>query len=606
MNLAILDVAIGLVLIYLLLSLVCSAVLEALSHYFNRRGYALERHLVRVMGRATLDEFCRLPGFAALKTRGDPSAQDAMKQRLAGLRGRLPEWLRRSHFPAYIPTETFVSLALDWQALRNRGREWCDDHEFGRVVSLASHDLAGHRDLLERRIGDWFDSAMARMAGPYKARTNLYMVAIALLVVLAANANSFRLGNELYRNPAIQQALVLQAQVVVERGQPPAATEDSLRKELSAMPLLGWSESGPSLGEALMDWDALGYLLTVFALMMGADFWFNALQKLMRIRTSIKPAETAEKPAAVGGAAVQTEPAGSVIAVRAARDRRVGAPDERELATHVPATPVPMHDAASLARFAYAPHSDDALAELPAELVDDGYQPRLWLSGPKTGTQGVVLENEHYRLLAFRGTEPTQVRDIKTDLDRKLIPIPNELRAPDQGDDASQVHQGFARALEEVWPELIRYLDDSQALPLVISGHSLGGALATLAALALSERVVLRQGKPIEIVSVVTFGQPRVGDGRFASHYDRRLGPIHWRVVNNRDIVPRLPPREMGFRHVGRLLYFDAEGKPSLDPSQWLRLLDRFKFDTQSDWTVQMREYIEDHSMDRYIEQVRG
>ncbi|HBK56729.1 MAG TPA: hypothetical protein DDZ76_10705, partial [Xanthomonadales bacterium] len=73
MNLAILDVAIGLVLIYLLLSLVCSAVLEALSHYLNRRGYALERHLVRVMGRATLDEFCRLPGFAALKTRGDPS-----------------------------------------------------------------------------------------------------------------------------------------------------------------------------------------------------------------------------------------------------------------------------------------------------------------------------------------------------------------------------------------------------------------------------------------------------------------------------------------------------------------------------------------------------
>ena len=606
MNLAILDVAIGLVLIYLLLSLVCSAVLEALSHYLNRRGYALERHLVRVMGRATLDEFCRLPGFAALKTRGDPSRQDAMNRLLAWLRGRLPERLRRSHFPAYIPTETFVSLALDWQALRNRGREWCDDHEFGRVVCLASHDLAGHRDLLERRIGDWFDTAMARMAGPYKARTNLYMVAIALLVVLAANANSFRLGNELYRNPAIQQAMVLQAQAVVERGQPPATTEAALRTELSAMPLLGWSESGPSLGEALTDWDALGYLLTVFALMMGADFWFNALQKLMRIRTSIKPAETAEKSTAVSGAAVQTEPAGSVIAVRAARDRRAGAPDERELPTRVPATPVPMQAVASLARFAYVPHSDDTSAEVPAELVDDRYQRRLWLSGPKTGTQGVVFENEHYRLLAFRGTEPTQVRDIKTDLDRKLIPIPDELRAQNQSDDVSQVHQGFARALEEVWLDLIRYLDDSQALPLVITGHSLGGALATLAAHALSERTVSPERKPIEIVSVVTFGQPRVGDGGFARHYDRRLGPLHWRVVNNRDIVPRLPPREMGFRHVGRLLYFDAEGKPSLDPSQWLRLLDRFKFDAQADWTAQMREYAEDHSMDRYIEQVRG
>jgi triacylglycerol lipase len=605
MNLAILDVAIGLVLIYLLLSMVCSAVLEAFSHYFNRRGYALERHLVRVMGRATLDEFCRLPGFAALKTRGDPIMQDRMDRRFSGLRGRLPEWLRRSHFPAYIPTETFVSLALDWQSLRNQGREWCDDHEFGRVVSLVSQDMAGHRDLQERRIGDWFDTSMARMAGPYKARTNLYMAVIALLVVLAANANSFRLGNELYRNPAIQQALVLQAQAVVELGQPASVTEDVLREELSVLPLLGWSETGPSFREAIIDWDALGFLLTVFALMMGADFWFNALQKLMRIRTSIKPAETADKPAGAGTAAGTSgvgsvpETTGSVVAVRAARDQRAVAPAERERSVQWPTTPVPMLLAATLARLAYAPQS----ADLPAELADAGYRRTLWLSGPKSGTEGTILENDHYRLLAFRGTEPKQVRDIKTDLDKQLIPMPDGFRAQD---DTSRVHQGFARALEEVWSDLIAHLDDSEALPLVITGHSLGGALATIAAHALQERMASPERKPIETVSVVTFGQPRVGDGEFARQYDRRFGPLHWRVVNNRDIVPRLPPREMGFRHVGRLLYFDADGRASLDPSQWLRLLDRFKFDTQADWAVQMREYISDHDMDGYIERVRG
>lgn len=90
--------------------------------------------------------------------------------------------------------------------------------------------------------------------------------------------------------------------------------------------------------------------------------------------------------------------------------------------------------------------------------------------------------------------------------------------------------------------------DLTMAPTVYLAGHSLGGALATMAALDL--RINLK----LPDVRVISFGSPRVGNAVFAKWFDRHVGP-HWRFTHNRDIVPSLPPVYMGFRHGAREIW---------------------------------------------------
>ncbi len=596
MNLAILDVAIGLVLIYLLLSLVCSALLEAVNHYANRRGAALEAQLKRLMSERTLAEFCRLPGFAALKTRGEvgsassPGAASKTPRRpwpfrLRALVDGPRRWLRkhlptRCTFPAYIPKDTFADLALAWHGQRNQSREWCDDHEFGRVLTCLEADFAGDPAALRARVADWFENAMAHMSGRFKAHTHLHLALMAMLVVVLANADSFRLANDIYRNPAIQTLLVEQATQIDQDGRSRLDSPAALRDALKEVPLLGWPEDGPSMEVFLNPWSLTGYLITVLALMMGADFWFNALRRLVNIRTSLKP----EQDAAAGGEAGAKAVAPSAVR-GATASAAYAAPSEQDERLNM-----------ACAHGAACAYLDDD-AEIPAALSADGYRKGPSFSDAGTGSQCRFLESDRYRMLAFRGTEPSEIADIRTDLDKALTVFPPSLLNSHD----VRVHQGFVAALASIWPGILEYLRVEPRKPLLLTGHSLGGALAVLAAFVLRFREDDEGFTRPALAGVRSYGQPRVGDAAFAETFDRALRPLHWRVINHRDVVPRLPPRAMGYRHTGRVLYFDQSGTATAEPSQWLRLLDRFPVDAGADWGVQIREYASDHAIAGYV-----
>ena len=141
-------------------------------------------------------------------------------------------------------------------------------------------------------------------------------------------------------------------------------------------------------------------------------------------------------------------------------------------------------------------------------------------------------------LLAFRGTE--SVGNCLTDAETPLVS-----REPYSG----RVHQGFAGAVETVWADVTRLLGAPwRCPPLWITGHSLGGAMATLSSVRLaSEGYVIR--------AVYTYGSPRAGDERFHDCY--RLA--NYRFVNDDDLVPHLPFRWC-YKHVGRLELVDSQG----------------------------------------------
>lgn len=109
---------------------------------------------------------------------------------------------------------------------------------------------------------------------------------------------------------------------------------------------------------------------------------------------------------------------------------------------------------------------------------------------------------------------------------------------------------------------------DPQHVPLYVTGHSLGGALAVLAA----ERLTAC-GYPV--MEVHTFGGPRVGDYAWAQAYEARLGRRTWRHAYCCDIVTRVPWLWQGYWHVGQHVYYDSFAYRHHDPPALLVWCDR-------------------------------
>jgi len=140
----------------------------------------------------------------------------------------------------------------------------------------------------------------------------------------------------------------------------------------------------------------------------------------------------------------------------------------------------------------------------------------------KDGTQVILVNMKSALILAFRGTEATSLKDIKADA--KAVTTRCE--------SGGNVHSGFKEAFDTVAVQVQQYLDKPEYAekPLYITGHSLGGALATIAAKRLSH-----EGG---IAACYTYGSPRVGDEDWI---DDIKTPIY-RVVNAADCVTMLPP----------------------------------------------------------------
>ena len=149
---------------------------------------------------------------------------------------------------------------------------------------------------------------------------------------------------------------------------------------------------------------------------------------------------------------------------------------------------------------------------------------RLELSATfdRGGTQAILVSGEHFIALAFRGTEAMSIRDIKSD-------VRANKRACESG---GQMHSGFYDAFENVRSMAEAAINDPAHAdkPLYVTGHSLGGAVATVAAKKLAH--------PGGIAACYSFGAPRVGDDDWIAEI---RSPIY-RLVNSADCVTMLPP----------------------------------------------------------------
>jgi triacylglycerol lipase len=203
----------------------------------------------------------------------------------------------------------------------------------------------------------------------------------------------------------------------------------------------------------------------------------------------------------------------------------------------------------------------------------------------KRETQAYAIANDKTIVVAFRGTEPTKLQDWMTDADLDFV-----------DGMGGKVHEGFSRALTYVYQDILDTIVEFQTngQSLWFTGHSLGGALATLAV------AKLRYENDKPIYGLYTFGQPRAGNRDYERTFNNDFKSRAFRFVNNNDVVPRIPLRLMKYSHVGTFVFFDRDGNIHSDMSWWYRLLDTFTGRIE-DFLKPGTDGIKDHDMAKYV-----
>jgi triacylglycerol lipase len=211
-------------------------------------------------------------------------------------------------------------------------------------------------------------------------------------------------------------------------------------------------------------------------------------------------------------------------------------------------------------------------------------------SFPIEDTQAFAAGSDKMIIVAFRGTEPTNIKDWLTDTEALATPGPGG---------RGLVHDGFSRALDSIYPQLkeaIQKLQDNEQT-LWITGHSLGGALAMLA----SARMYFEDPNLLPD-GVYTFGQPRTCDRMLAVPYNEAFASKVFRFVNNNDVVPQVPPEPV-FHHVDQIRYFDSDGVLHEKMTSTGGLVDHLKGFT-GDVLAPGTDGVRDHFIDHYVELV--
>ena len=186
----------------------------------------------------------------------------------------------------------------------------------------------------------------------------------------------------------------------------------------------------------------------------------------------------------------------------------------------------------------------------------------------------LLKNNDGIHVLSFRGTEVTEPSDILADLKagKNIEPV------------GGKIHVGFKGEINKLWPTIQKSVANINSL--YVTGHSLGAAMATIAAGRMQSKVL----------ALVTFGSPRVGN----KQYVNSLTVTHYRVQNNCDDVTKVPFLLMGFAHHGTHKYLNYYGAfRTLTPWQQVKDMVRSRAKAYTKGQKFLGAY--DHMMDNYI-----
>ncbi|HEY1499379.1 MAG TPA: hypothetical protein VGF88_07365 [Acidobacteriaceae bacterium] len=358
---AIVDTAIGMIFVFLLMSLVASVAQELFSTFLQLRAANLQRGLQSLFSGESiwghdLVEMIYNHGLVRglysdpVKDSGGAGQVrkiDRFRMYLRGLISMPGNLGNRSAtqvtlLPAYIPSRTFALTMIDflnkYKASGNEAMKgihetlaehnWIyRDNKAVQALLTLTNDAKGDLDTFQKKLEDWYNDAMDRVSGWYKRYTQRVLLYIGIALAIGFNVDSIRIARTLWIDRDVRAAMVSEASSYVQNNtavpQSPATTEHPISQELSSMRStvndfnsvmntsllpIGWSGTWTRLHANLqtdrlraIGWLAAtklpGWLITAFAISLGAPFWFDLLNKFMVVRSTIKPQEKSQTEA---------------------------------------------------------------------------------------------------------------------------------------------------------------------------------------------------------------------------------------------------------------------------------------------------------------------
>ena len=279
----ILDVAIAIVFIYLLMSLVISAINEFIAALLKSRAKNLSKGIEALLQDPSQAGWvARLYQHPLIQSLSPPNSK-----------------------PSYIPSRTFALALLDLiaPATADGARTLADlktgmanlpqplQRTLTNLLDEAQHDV----ERLKTQIEIWFNNGMDRASGWYKRKTQWIQFFLGLSLVILLNIDSVHIGRTLFAvNSPLRASLVESAKsFVAQPGGTTRPMKDVVEAISTASLPIGWSEL-PRRDQWLTM--ILGWLITAFAVSLGAPFWFDLLNKFINVRASGKAPEEEPKP----------------------------------------------------------------------------------------------------------------------------------------------------------------------------------------------------------------------------------------------------------------------------------------------------------------------
>jgi len=315
-----LDVAIGLIFVYLLLSLICSSLSEGLESILRNRATDLEFGIRNLLG----DK----PGnwWASFLPRVNSIAESTITREFYGHPLIRNLFLTETTLPSYIPARNFALAVMDLAvkdgalllgATRSAAPgapappaiQFVD--KIGDVAvpdqlkkSVAALVTAARGDAQQARLNieNWFNSSMDRVSGGYKSRTQKILFCIGVAITVLVNADSIEIFQHLSHSKNLETivgAAATAASGKLPSGQDPQAEIASAMEQLNKLDTgMGWTGNARPPGESPFDWGlhllfihGIGWLITAAAIALGAPFWFDTLNRFIVVRSTVKPQE---------------------------------------------------------------------------------------------------------------------------------------------------------------------------------------------------------------------------------------------------------------------------------------------------------------------------
>jgi hypothetical protein len=289
---AVLETAVGLVFIYLVLSIIGTAIVEAYSGLLNCRGAYLKKWIRQTLGPKRADEFYDFPLIASLRR---PSL-----------------WQQLEH-PSYIPGESFAqalayllagrSHTTDVKAVSD-GAKLLGNTDVGVIIPILAEKSGGNFDVFLAEVNKWYTDCQNIVTGWFKVTSVRILLTAGILTAVLCNIDTIQIVNGLYRQTELRQSIAARA---VKPGDS-SASEDL--KSLEKAGLVGWGEGGfrgywyQTAGEDTGTQDlrprplvkSVGFLLTALAMSLGAPYWFEVLNKMNSAIRATGPKPESPKP----------------------------------------------------------------------------------------------------------------------------------------------------------------------------------------------------------------------------------------------------------------------------------------------------------------------